>query len=123
MFPNKVLTEKDLEDGKKIKELFESLGEEEKNMALIYMSALRDRSMIQQTGENAGAAGQKNKRKEAKEIQMWVSKKKWNELNKKIADLENRIQSQQEQIRNCEKRYLRNHVLSAEELPKHNFFS
>lgn len=57
MFPNKVLTEKDLEDGKKIKELFESLGEEEKNMALIYMSALRDRSMIQQTGENAGAAG------------------------------------------------------------------
>lgn len=28
-----------------------------KNMALIYMSALRDRSMIQQTGENVGAAG------------------------------------------------------------------
>lgn len=41
-----LLTEKDKKDGNKIKELFLSLDENEKNMAIIYLSALRDRQLV-----------------------------------------------------------------------------
>ena len=41
-----LLTEKDKKDGNKIKELFLSLDENEKNMAIIYLSALRDRKLV-----------------------------------------------------------------------------
>lgn len=43
------LTDKEINDGKKIAELFESLTEENKNMCLIYISALRDKQMVTQT--------------------------------------------------------------------------
>ena len=41
-----LLTEKDKKDGNKIKELFLSLDENEKNMAIVYLSALRDRQLV-----------------------------------------------------------------------------
>lgn len=41
-----LLTEKDKKDANKIKELFLSLDENEKNMAIIYLSALRDRQLV-----------------------------------------------------------------------------
>lgn len=43
----KHLNEKDLIDGKKIAHIFESLTEEDKNQCLVYMSALRDKEMMQ----------------------------------------------------------------------------
>ena len=36
---------KDIEDGKKIATLFESLNEDDKNAAVVYLSALRDRQL------------------------------------------------------------------------------
>ena len=42
---NSVLTSKDIEDGRKISVLFSSLSEEGKTMALVYLSALRDREI------------------------------------------------------------------------------
>lgn len=39
------LTKKDIDDGKKISELFSVLSEENKNMAIVYLSALRDKEV------------------------------------------------------------------------------
>lgn len=47
---NKVqlLTNKDLEDGKKLKNIFENLSETGKIMATVYLSALRDKEMAEE---------------------------------------------------------------------------
>lgn len=42
----KRLSQKDIEDGKKINEIFQNLGEKEKDMAIVYLSALMDRQMV-----------------------------------------------------------------------------
>lgn len=39
------LTQKDIEDGKKISALFSILSEENKTMAIVYLSALRDKEI------------------------------------------------------------------------------
>ena len=39
------LTNKDIEDGKKIAALFSKLSEENKTMAMVYLSALRDKEI------------------------------------------------------------------------------
>lgn len=39
------LTENDIRDGRKISEIFSSLSEENKNMAIVYLSALRDKEI------------------------------------------------------------------------------
>lgn len=38
-------TSKDIEDGKKISSLFSTLSEENKTMAIVYLSALRDKEI------------------------------------------------------------------------------
>lgn len=38
-------TPKDIEDGRKISELFSRLSEENKTMAIVYLSALRDKEV------------------------------------------------------------------------------
>lgn len=45
----KYLTEKDKQDAKKIKEIFLTLDEKTKDQAMIYLSALRDKQMIDQS--------------------------------------------------------------------------
>lgn len=42
---NKNLSQKDIDDGKKIAEIFTTLSEENKNMAIVYISALRDKEI------------------------------------------------------------------------------
>ena len=39
------LTTKDIEDGKKISMIFSTLSEENKTMAMVYLSALRDKEV------------------------------------------------------------------------------
>lgn len=39
------LTEKDIKDGKRISEIFSVLSEENKTMAIVYLSALRDKEV------------------------------------------------------------------------------
>lgn len=39
------LTSKDIEDGKRISALFSTLSEENKTMAIVYLSALRDKEV------------------------------------------------------------------------------
>ena len=46
---NNTLTVKDIEDGKKISALFSNISEESKMMAIVYLSALRDKE-IAETG-------------------------------------------------------------------------
>lgn len=41
----KTYTKKDIEDGKKISALFSTLSEENKTMAIVYLSALRDKEI------------------------------------------------------------------------------
>ncbi len=41
----KNLTAKDIEDGKKISAIFSNLSEENKTMAIVYLSALRDKEI------------------------------------------------------------------------------
>lgn len=41
----KNLTNKDIEDGKKISFIFSNLSEENKTMAMVYLSALRDKEI------------------------------------------------------------------------------
>lgn len=41
----KARTDKDIEDGKKISSLFSGLSEENKTIAIIYLSALRDKEL------------------------------------------------------------------------------
>lgn len=41
----KNLTNKDIEDGKKISVIFSGLSEENKTMAMVYLSALRDKEI------------------------------------------------------------------------------
>lgn len=41
----KVLTSRDIDDGKKISALFSTLSEENKTMAIVYLSALRDKEI------------------------------------------------------------------------------
>lgn len=41
----KNLTNKDIEDGKKISLIFANLSEENKTMAMVYLSALRDKEV------------------------------------------------------------------------------
>lgn len=41
----KNLTNKDIEDGKKISLIFSNLSEENKTMAMVYLSALRDKEI------------------------------------------------------------------------------
>lgn len=41
------LTRQDIEDGKKIAQLFASISDAKQDQALIYLSALRDRQMIE----------------------------------------------------------------------------
>lgn len=41
----KTLTNKDIEDGKKLNEIFIVLSEENKSMAIAYLSALRDKEI------------------------------------------------------------------------------
>lgn len=41
----KKLTEKDIAEGKKISEIFTGLSEENKTMAIVYLSALRDKEV------------------------------------------------------------------------------
>lgn len=40
-----ILTSKDIDDGKKISALFSTLSEENKTMAIVYLSALRDKEI------------------------------------------------------------------------------
>ena len=40
-----ILERTDIEDGKRIVDIFTTLSEENKNMAIVYLSALRDRLM------------------------------------------------------------------------------
>lgn len=42
---SKVFSEKDIQDGRKISELFAVLSEENKTMAIVYLSALRDKEV------------------------------------------------------------------------------
>lgn len=42
------LSDKDLEDGKKLKNIFENLSETGKIMATVYLSALRDKEMAEE---------------------------------------------------------------------------
>lgn len=44
-----LLTEKDIEDGKRISAIFKVLDEDDKNQAIVYLSALRDRKMISES--------------------------------------------------------------------------
>lgn len=46
------ISEKDVEDGKKLAEMFEQLAEEDKNQCLIYMSALVDKAMVKRIPYN-----------------------------------------------------------------------
>ncbi len=46
------VTEKDIQDGKKIAELFAILSEENKNMAMVYLSALRDKELADSSKDN-----------------------------------------------------------------------
>ncbi len=41
----KALTEKDMQDGKRISETFALLSEDAKNMVIVYLSALRDKEL------------------------------------------------------------------------------
>lgn len=41
----KTLTKQDIEDGKKISVIFSNLSEENKTMAMVYLSALRDKEV------------------------------------------------------------------------------
>ena len=43
------LSNKDIEDGKKISMLFSDLSEENKTMAMVYLSALRDKEVADST--------------------------------------------------------------------------
>ncbi len=43
----KTLTSRDIEDGKKISAIFSNLSEESKTMAIIYLSALRDKEIAE----------------------------------------------------------------------------
>lgn len=43
---NKILSEQDIEEGKMINSIFESLSEKGKVMATAYLSALRDKEML-----------------------------------------------------------------------------
>lgn len=40
-----ILTEKDIQEGKKISEIFTILSEEKKTQAIVYLSALRDKEV------------------------------------------------------------------------------
>lgn len=42
---SKLLTNKDIDDGKKISALFSTLSEENKTMVIVYLSALRDKEL------------------------------------------------------------------------------
>ena len=44
-----VITEKDVEEGKRLAAVFEKLTEEDKNQCLVYMSALLDRQAFAET--------------------------------------------------------------------------
>lgn len=46
----KKMTQKDLEDGKKISDVFASLDEVSKTMAMVYISALRDKQLVSKCG-------------------------------------------------------------------------
>lgn len=47
------LTEKDIKDGILISEIFKSLSEENKNMAVVYVSALRDKEIADNNKQTA----------------------------------------------------------------------
>lgn len=51
----KILTQKDMDDGKKISALFNELSEENKTMVLVYLSALRDKEMANTTRDEHAA--------------------------------------------------------------------
>jgi hypothetical protein len=46
-----VLSQKDIKDGEKICILFSNLSEENKTMAMVYLSALRDKEMAEQVNK------------------------------------------------------------------------
>lgn len=46
---SKTLTSKDIEEGKRISKLFSTLSEENKIMAIVYLSALRDKEIADST--------------------------------------------------------------------------
>lgn len=48
MSKHSLLTEKDIEDGKKINRIFESLSKEAKLQAQAYLSALRDKELSEE---------------------------------------------------------------------------
>lgn len=43
---SKILTSRDIDDGKRISSLFATLSEETKTMAIVYLSALRDKEIV-----------------------------------------------------------------------------
>ncbi len=47
------VTEKDIQDGKKISELFAILSEDNKNMVIVYLSALRDKELADSSKDNS----------------------------------------------------------------------
>ena len=47
------MTEKDIQDGKKISELFAILSEDNKNMVIVYLSALRDKELADSSKDNS----------------------------------------------------------------------
>lgn len=49
----KRITEKDIADGKKFSEAFEALSEESKTMAIVYLSALRDKEVAESSRQLA----------------------------------------------------------------------
>lgn len=48
-----VLKNKDIEDGKRIADIFATLSEENKNMAIVYLSALRDKEIADSSKKEA----------------------------------------------------------------------
>ena len=54
------MTEKDIQDGKKIAELFAILSENNKNMAMVYLSALRDKELADSSKDDSQQKSFKN---------------------------------------------------------------
>lgn len=52
-----VLTDKDVKDGMRISELFATLSEENKTIAIVYLSALRDKEVADSFKEQEAADG------------------------------------------------------------------
>lgn len=55
---SKALTEKDIQDGKRISETFALLSEDAKNMVIVYLHALRDKELADSSKKLSTAVGE-----------------------------------------------------------------